>query len=89
MQQSILLSHVPYYFAGEKQVLLQGTLGYLAPEVIDQWIAKDRSTDPSLCDPAAADMWSLGVVLLEVYTGKKSVQGKLILLYKPSRAVVC
>ena len=55
--------------AGKKQVLLQGTLEYLAPEVIDQWIAKNRSRDPSLCDPAAADMWSLGVVLLELYTG--------------------
>lgn len=50
-------------------MLLQGTLEYLAPEVIDQWIAKDKAKDPSLCDPAAADMWSLGVVLLELYTG--------------------
>jgi len=58
------------YTPGTKQVLLQGTLEYLAPEVIDQWIARDRAKEPSLCDPAAADMWSLGVVLLELYTGK-------------------
>ena len=51
-------------------MLLQGTLEYLAPEVIDQWIAKDKSMEPTPCDPAAADMWSLGVVLLEMYTGK-------------------
>ena len=56
--------------AGEKHVLLQGTLEYLAPEVLDQWIAKSQGLEPAPCDPASADMWSMGVVLFEVYTCK-------------------
>ena len=51
-------------------MLLQGTLEYLAPEVLDQWIAKTQGLEPVPCDAAAADIWSLGVVLLEVSTGK-------------------
>lgn len=51
-------------------MLLQGTLENLAPEVLDQWIAKTQGLEPVPCDAAAADIWSLGVVLLEVSTGK-------------------
>ena len=51
-------------------MLLQGTLEYPAPEVLDQWIAKNQGLEPVPCDAAAADIWILGVVLLEVSTGK-------------------
>lgn len=51
-------------------MLLQGTLEYLAPEVLDQWTAKYQGREPAPCDPASADMWSMGVVLFEVYTCK-------------------
>lgn len=58
------------YQPGEKHVLLQGTLEYLAPEILDQWTAQSQGREPAPCDPASADMWSMGVVLFEVYTCK-------------------
>ncbi|DBA84327.1 TPA: putative serine/threonine-protein kinase iks1 [Trebouxia sp. C0005] len=63
---------------GEKHVLLQGTLEYLAPEVLDQWTAQSQGREPAPCDPASADMWSMGVVLFEVYTCKNPFRGRLV-----------
>lgn len=62
-------------------MLLQGTLEYLAPEVLDQWTAQSQGREPAPCDPASADMWSMGVVLFEVYTCKNPFRVSFVIEY--------
>lgn len=56
--------------AGSKVIILQGTLEYLAPEVLVGWIAKSKGADPEAVCPCTADMWSAGCLLLETYTSQ-------------------
>ena len=51
-------------------MLLQGTLDYLAPEVLAEWMAKSKGETPVPVKPSQADMWSVGCLLLEALTGK-------------------
>ncbi|KAK9797037.1 hypothetical protein WJX73_003012 [Symbiochloris irregularis] len=59
---------------GSKVVILQGTLEYLAPEVVSGWIAKSKGAEPQPVCPSAADMWSAGCLLLEAYTSQSPFQ---------------
>ena len=49
-------------------MVLKGTLEYLAPEVIDGWVAQSRDGAARPVAPGRADNWSLATVLLEALT---------------------
>ena len=55
-------------------MLLQGTLAYLAPEVLDEWVAKSKGREPVPVKACTADMWSAGCLLLEALTGRNPFQ---------------
>ncbi|KAK9804429.1 hypothetical protein WJX72_012222 [[Myrmecia] bisecta] len=59
-----------HFKPGGTCTILKGSPDYLAPEVVSGWLRQYRGALPAPVRPDAADMWSLGVLLLEARFGR-------------------
>ena len=56
--------------AGQRRVRGGGTLHHMAPELVSNYMSKKAGQPTSSYDGFACDMWALGVMLIQLMTGK-------------------
>lgn len=56
--------------AGQKRVRGGGTLHHMAPELVCNYISKATGQPTTTYNGFACDMWALGVMLIQLLTGR-------------------
>ena len=57
------------HVTGQRRVRGGGTLHHMAPELVENYIAKTAGLPSSSFNGFACDMWALGVMLIQLLTG--------------------
>ena len=68
--RSILNEQCRSVLAGQRKVRGGGTLHHMAPELVSNYINKSAGALMMSFDGFACDVWALGVMLIQLLTGK-------------------
>ena len=65
-----MLGLLPHTCVGQRRVRGGGTLHHMAPELVANYISKTAGRPITNFDGFACDVWALGVMLIQLLTGK-------------------